>query len=99
MTLHLEYEQTRFKDVPVPAGCRKIAFVHNGYSDTRRFNDIYAKWGATVAPSRIPQTLKDIAEQGAAGYQAYSEGVFDDVNKALLGGISSGKFTDPKTVL
>jgi hypothetical protein len=99
ISLHLEYEKTRFKEVDVPAGCRKIAFIHNGYADTLKQNDIYAKWGAVVAPKRIPQTLSDIAAQGAAGFQAYSEGIFDDVNKALLGGISSGKFPDAKTVL
>lgn len=99
MTLHLEYEQTRFKDVTVPDGCRKIAFVHNGYADTKRFNDIYAKCGATIAPNRIPKTLQDITIQGAAGYQAYSEGVFEDVNKAILGGLSSGKFPDAKAAL
>ncbi len=99
ITLHLEYEQTRFKNVDVPKGCKKIAFVHNGYADTRKFNDIYAKWGATVAPKRIPQTLNDIAVQGADGFQAYSEGIFEDANKAMLAGISSGKFPDAKAVL
>ena len=99
ITLHLEYEKTRFKDVAVPAGCRKIAFVHNGYADTLKQNDIYAKWGATIAPKRIPTTLHDIGTQEADGYQAYSEGIFDDVNKALLAGISSGQFADPNSVL
>ncbi|MDB6028911.1 MAG: hypothetical protein JWM68_5134 [Verrucomicrobiales bacterium] len=99
MTLHLEYDQTRFKDVDVPNGCKKIAFIHNGYADIRKFDDIYAKWGATVAPERIPTTLRDIAAQGADGFQAYSEGVFEDANKAILGGISSGKFPDAKAAL
>lgn len=99
ISLHLAYEQTRFKDVEVPRGCRKLAFIHNGYADTLKSGDIYAKWGPVIAPQRIPQTLRDIAAQGADGFQAYSEGVFDDVNKALLGGISSGKFPDAKTVL
>lgn len=99
ITLHLEYDQTRFKDVAVPEGCRKIAFIHNGYADTRKFNDIYAKWGPTLAPNRIPKTLQDIAAQGADGFQAYSEGVFDDCNKAMLAGISSGKFPDAAAAL
>lgn len=99
MTLHLEYEQTRFKEVAVPEGCRKIAFVHNGYADTLKLNDIYAKWGPVIAPRRIPNTLRDIAGQGAHGFQAYSEGVFDDPNKALLAGISSGKFSETGKVL
>ena len=99
ITLHLEYDQTRFKEVPVPEGCRKIAFVHSGYADTKKHTDIYAKCGPVVAPRRIPQTLQDIAVQGADGFQAYSEGIFDDTNKALLAGISSGKFKSSQAVL
>jgi len=39
----------------------------------------------------VPATLDPIAGQGATGFQAYSEGVHDDVNKALLAGLASGK--------
>ncbi len=99
ITLHIEYNQTRFKEVAVPKGCRKIAFVHNGYSDTRASGDVYCKFGPTIAPERLPTTLNGIAAQGAAGFQAYSEGVFDDVNKAILGGLSSGKFATVQEVL
>ena len=99
MTLHLPYERTRFQDVEVPAGCRKLAFVHISYADTAKFRDIYGKWGPTIAPQRIPKTLHDIAALKADGFQAYSEGVFDDANKALLAGIGSGKFSDANAVL
>lgn len=99
MTLHIEYGQTRFKELEVPAGCRKLAFVHIGYSDNPAVSDIYAKWGPVAAASRIPGTLDGIAGQGAGGFQAYSEGVFDDVNKALLAGLGSGKFADAHAVL
>ncbi len=99
ITLHIEYGKMRFKDVAVPAGCRKLAFVHIGYGDTREAGDIYAKWGPVVAPQRLPQTLTDIAAQGAAGFQAYSEGVFDDPNKALLAGLASGRYADAQAVL
>ncbi len=99
MTLHIEYGQTRFKDVPVPEGCRKLAFVHIGYSDNAAVRDLYAKWGAVTAPTRLPRTLDEIAAQGAQGFQAYSEGVFDDVNKALVAGLGSGKFGDAGEVL
>jgi len=88
MSLHIEYNQTRVKEVAVPAGCRKLAFVHIGYGDTNAGGDIYSKFGPVVAPQRIPATLHDLAAQGVTGYQAYSEGVFDDVNKALLAGTS-----------
>ncbi|NOY82234.1 MAG: hypothetical protein GXP31_14645 [Kiritimatiellaeota bacterium] len=99
MTLHIEYGQTCFKNVPVPAGCRKLAFVHIGYSDNAAVRDLYTKWGAVVAPSRLPRTLDDVAAHGAQGFQAYSEGVFDDVNKALLAGLGSGRFADAEEVL
>lgn len=88
MTMHIEYNQTRVREIAVPTGCRKLAFVHIGYGDTRDNNDIYSKYGPTIAPHRIPQTLHDLAAQGVTGFQAYSEGVFDDVNKALVAGTS-----------
>lgn len=99
MTLHLPYDQTRFQDVDVPAGCRKLAFIHISYADTVKFRDIYSKWGPTIAPQRIPQTLRDIAALKADGFQAYSEGVFDDANKALLAGISAARFPDANAAL
>ena len=99
ITFHIEYGKTRFRDVPVPEGCRKLAFVHIGYGDNPNVRDIYTKWGAVVAPARLPQTLDALAAQGAEGFQAYSEGVFDDCNKALLAGIGSGRFDGPQQVL
>lgn len=99
MTLHIQYGETSFKQVPVPKGCRKVAFTHIGYSDEAASSDIYTKWGATISPTRIPDTLKGIARQGAAGFQAYSEGVFDDINKAILAGLASGKATRIRTIL
>ena len=99
MTLHIEYGQTKFKDVVVPAGCSKLAFIHDGYGDNKDVRDIYAKWGPVIAPARLPATLTGIAAQGADGFQVYSEGVFDDCNKALLAGLASGKFQEPAPVL
>jgi hypothetical protein len=99
MTLHIEYDQTRMKDVAVPKGCRKLAFAHNGYSDHRTGDDIYGKWGPMIAPHRLPQTLTDIAKQGAEGFQLYTEGLFDDCNKAIVAGLSSGKFANAHEVL
>jgi hypothetical protein len=99
MTLHIEYDKTRFKDVEVPAGCRKLAFVHNGYADVRGNNDIYGKCGPLIAPSRLPETLKALAERGAEGFQLYSEGLFDDCNKAIVAGMSSGRFANALEVL
>ncbi|HEV8636444.1 MAG TPA: hypothetical protein VG370_19650 [Chloroflexota bacterium] len=91
MVFQIQYGQTRMDEGPVPAGCRKIAFVHIGYGDVAGDVDLYAKYGAPVAAKRLPETVAAIAAQGGVGFQAYSEGVFDDVNKAILGALSSGR--------
>jgi hypothetical protein len=91
LAIHVDYDQTSLPDVPVPIGCRKLAFLHVGYSDTRTNNDIYAKHGPVIAPDRIPRTIERIATQGVEGFQAYSEGIYDDCNKALLGALSAGR--------
>lgn len=98
MTMHIEYGQTRPKDIAVPAGCRKLAFVHIGYGDQRGC-EVYGRQGAVAAPRRIEQTVANLRGLGFEGFQAYSEGVFDDVNKALLGGLGSGRFAGPDAVL
>jgi hypothetical protein len=98
MTMHIEYGQTRPKDVPVPAGCRKLAFVHIGYGDQRN-REVYGRQGAVIAPHRLPQTLDELHRLGFEGFQAYSEGVFDDVNKTLLAGLGSGGFPTPDAAL
>ena len=91
MTMHIEYGKTRPKDVPVPAGCRRLAFVHVGYGD-QRDNEVYGHNGAVIAPRRLPETLRELRGMGFDGFQAYSEGVFDDCNKMLLAGIGSGAY-------
>ena len=98
MTMHIEYGQTRPKDVPVPAGCRKLAFVHIGYGD-QRDREVYGRQGAVIAPHRLPRTLDELRRLDFEGFQAYSEGVFDDVNKTLLAGLSSGRFAAPDAAL
>lgn len=98
MTMHIEYGQTRPKDVEVPAGCRKLAFVHVGYGDQRDI-EVYGRVGPVIAPQRLPQTLAELRQRGFEGFQAYSEGVFDDCNKTLLAGIGSGQFSDATAAL
>lgn len=98
MTMHIEYGQTRPKDVATPAGCRKLAFVHVGYGDVRDI-EVYGRLGAVIAPRRLPQTVVELRQHGFEGFQAYSEGMFDDCNKALLAGIGSGRFADADGVL
>lgn len=84
----------------LPAGCASHLFVHIGYPDQRGDpSDCYGPWGPVVAATRIPQTLAGMAASGMDGFVAYSEGAFDDVNKALLAGIASGRFADAEAVL
>ncbi|MEZ5276076.1 MAG: hypothetical protein R3F07_06840 [Opitutaceae bacterium] len=99
MSLHILYGEAGFKKVAVPRGCRKVAFTHIGYGDTAACSDIYTKWGAVISPNRIPATIRRIRDQGASGFQAYSEGVFDDINKAILAGISSGRAKTARSIL
>jgi len=84
---------------PAPAGCESHAFVHIGYSDVAEPRDVYGPWGPTVAPGRLGATVRDLAEAGVSGFSAYSEGAFDDLNKALLAGLSSGRFASADEVL
>ncbi len=98
MTQHIEYGQTKPKDVAVPEGCRKLAFVHVGYGD-QRGNEVYGRQGAVIAPHRLPETLRELRERGFEGFQAYSEGVFDDVNKTLLAALGSGRFSNTDAAL
>lgn len=99
IVFHIPYGQTCYAEVPVPAGCRRLAFVHIGYGDVPGNNDIYTKYGATVAARRLPETLRAMGAAGTEGFQAYSEGQFDDVNKALLAGLASGTLPDAESVL
>jgi len=98
MTMHIEYGQTCPKDVAVPEGCRKLAFFHIGYGDQRDM-EVYGRCGAVIAPNRIQTTLRELRQRGFGGFQAYSEGVLDDCNKALLAGISSARFKDDNETL
>jgi len=83
----------------LPAACERHAFVHIGYGDRPKPDDLYGPWGPTVAPTRLPETVANLQDVGVTGFVAYSEGVFDDVNKALLAGLSSGEYTGAEAVL
>lgn len=99
MSLHIPYDKTGVADVPLPKGCRKHAFVHIGYPDRSTPRDIYAKTGPVVAPKRLADTVRDLRAQSVTGVMAYSEGIYDDVNKALLGGLFAGKQETSRGVL
>jgi len=99
MALHIPYDKTGVADVPLPKGCRKHAFVHIGYPDRANPRDIYAKTGPVTAPGRLADTVRDLRAESVTGVMAYSEGIYDDVNKALLGGLFTGKEKTSREVL
>lgn len=99
LALHIPYGQLGPADVALPQGCAVRAFVHNGYADQAEPKDIYGKWGPVIAPTRLPSTLQGLAERGAVGYMAYCEGVYEDVNRSLLGALSAGLASDVDGVL
>ena len=99
MALHIPYDKTGVADVPLPKGCQKHAFVHIGYPDRSTPRDIYAKTGPVVAPKRLADTVRDLRAESVTGVMAYSEGIYDDVNKALLGGLFTGREKTSREVL
>jgi hypothetical protein len=92
MYLHIPYEATDVAHVPLPKDCQPCAFVHIGYADQADPQDVYGYFGPVIAPVRLPETIRHLANSGVTSVMAYSEGVFDDLNKALLAGIGSGQF-------
>lgn len=100
MYLHMPYNATKIALVPLPKGCKLGAFVHIGYSDTvGAARDIYGHFGPVVAAERIQKSVIDLKAQGVVAVNAYSEGVLDDVNKAILGGLSTGEYQTADEVL
>jgi hypothetical protein len=87
MALHIPYDKTGVADVPLPKGCAKYAFVHIGYPDRSAPRDIYGKTGPVIASKRLEDTVRDLRSHSVTGVMAYSEGIYDDVNKALLGAL------------
>ena len=97
---HIPYGETHPPDGrQAPAGCERQAFVHIGYGDIGEPRDPYGSWGPSAAPQRLAVTVRALRERGMGGFMAYSEGQSDDVNKALLAGLSSGLFDDPLELL
>ncbi len=90
IALHIPYGKTSVSDVALPRQCEKHAFVHIGYADRDQPRDIYGRTGPVIAARRLEQTVSELRRQSVSGVMAYSEGIYDDVNKALLGGFWSG---------
>ncbi len=99
ISLHIPYASTTVSAVRLPQGCQRWAFVHIGYADQASPRDIYGHLGPVAAPVRLPQTVSHLAGCGVTGVMAYSEGLFDDLNKALLAGLGSGQFRAGDEVL
>ncbi|MCC6487008.1 MAG: hypothetical protein IT364_05865 [Candidatus Hydrogenedentes bacterium] len=99
MALHIPYGKDAVADVPLPEGCARQAFVHIGYADEANPKDVYAHLGPVIAAERLQRTAAALERQGCTGWMAYSEGVYDDVNKALLAGLSTHSFADADKVL
>ena len=91
MAFHLPYGVTDYALRPIPKNCAEKAFVHISYGEKSN-RDSYSHFGANIAPVRLEKTVKYLVERKAAGFLAYSEGDHDDVNKAILGGLSSGQY-------
>lgn len=99
--LHIPYREMDVGDVPLPRGCHRRAFIHIGYAQVSANDpqDKYGHLGPVIAAARLERTLHDLTAGNVDGYMTYSEGVHDDVNKAIIAGISSGKFHDADEAL
>jgi hypothetical protein len=98
MAFYLPYGATDYTVRPIPKDCHERAFVHIGYGENEG-SDQYGHYGPTIAPERLEKTVNYLFSRKAQGVIAYSEGEFDDINKALLAGLSSGKFRNADEVL
>ena len=99
MYLHLPYGATKTAAVPLPKGCQRGAFVHISYAEQDSPMDMYGHLGPIIAAERLDQTVINLKAQGVTAIQAYSEGVFEDVNKAILAGLASGQYRTADEVL
>lgn len=100
LAAHLPYGETRPKTgIALPAKCDLHAFVHIGYAEKANPRDVYGPWGPAIAANRLATTCYELKGVSCTGFMAYSEGYCDDVNKALLGAISSGKAASANAVL
>jgi hypothetical protein len=100
LALHIPYGQAHPNvTVQLPSGCAYNAFVHMGYGDLAEPRDAYGTWGPVIAPERLSATVSNLRTNGYDGFSAYSEGVHDDLNKAILAGLASGQYSDLSEVL
>ena len=89
------YDGKTVPDMPVD----KMAFFNIGYCENREDADLYGKKGPVIAPERIQKTLQNLQKRNFSGYMAYSEGIYDELNKVICGLISSGQVKEPKEAI
>lgn len=100
LAFHLPYGVTDYALRPIPKNCGERAFVHIAYSGfCENNNDSYGHLGPTIAPQRIEKTVQYLFGRKAQGFFAYSEGSYDEINKAVLAGLSSGRYESADHVL
>jgi hypothetical protein len=81
INLSLDYS-TEIPKVELPDGYRKTIFLHISYATTHL--DKYGVKGGVVAPNRLDMIFKKLKDYNMEGFQAYSEGIYDDLNKFLI---------------
>jgi hypothetical protein len=100
MIYFLPYNESRYAVRPRPARAGESAFVHISYGESiAGVDDTYGHFGPTIAPNRLSKTVQNLLDRNARGFTAYSEGAFDDINKALVAGLGSGQFRTADEVL
>ncbi len=97
--LYIIYGQSTVPGVVLPEGCKKGAFVHIGYADKKTPRDLYGHLGPVIAPVRLEKTLFGLRKKGVTELMAYSEGIYDEVNKAIYAGLASGQYKSSREVL
>lgn len=99
IALHIPYDAADVSGVVLPKDCQRQAFVHIGYAEESTAMDIYGHLGGICAADRLSRTVNALKARGCTGVMAYSEGVFEDVNKAVLAGLSSGQYASADEIL
>jgi len=99
IALHIPYGRVDVSDAPLPKGCQRWAFVHIGYAEEASPRDVYGHLGPVIAADRLQRTVAALGKHGCTGVMAYSEGIYEDVNKALLAGMGSGRYATADDVL
>lgn len=94
--LGITTEGAWFKSMPRHSRAR--AFIHTPNGEKQN-HDIYGHFGPNLAPERMEQTMTTLFQHQCDGLTAYSEGDMDEVNRAIVAGMGSGKFRNADEVL